>query len=94
MNLPHMHSKSENVKYQDAAAFIDSLCNHKESQFDSMSKSEIKTERLKSRGLLAREASGEEPFVSHPYGKADSIESKQRTGIADGFIYELVEFTS
>lgn len=59
-----------------------------------MSKSEIKTERLKSRGLLTRRASGEEPFAIRPYGKADPIESKQRVGITNRFIYELVEFIS
>lgn len=94
MRPAHTHGKRRVIKSQDAEGFVDSLCNHKESQFDSMGKSEIKTERLKSRGLLTRRTSGEEPFATRPYGKADPIESKQRAVITDRFIYELVEFTS
>lgn len=90
----HTASKSEDAEHQDAATFIDFASKNKKSQFNSMSKSEIKTKRLKSRGLLTRRASGEEPFATRPYGKVDPIESKQRVGITDRFIYELVEFTS
>ena len=94
MRPAHTHGKRRVIKSQDAEGFVDSLCNHKESQFDSMGKSEIKTERLKSRGLLTRRTSGEEPFATRPYGKVDPIEPKQRAVITDRFIYELVEFTS
>lgn len=94
MNLPHMHSKFKNVKRRDAASFIDSLCNRKESRFDSMNKPEIKTERLKSRGLVAGDASGNKPLPIHFCNEDQLPKSKQKTKHADGFTYEFIELIS
>lgn len=37
---------------KDAARFVDSLSEHRESRFDTMSKAEIRAERLRTRGLM------------------------------------------
>lgn len=93
MGLPTrpVNPKTQNTRMRQPSSILQART---KPQFNSMSKSEIKTKRLKSRGLLTRRASGEEPFATRPYGKVDPIESKQRVGITDRFIYELVEFTS
>lgn len=44
--------KERREEWAKALAFVDSLSEERSSRFDSMSKAEIRTERLKKRGLM------------------------------------------
>lgn len=45
-------STPKDVAWQNAARFVDSLSSPQQSRFDTMTKNEIKAERLRKRGLL------------------------------------------
>lgn len=49
--LTDENATSEEDAWKNAARFVDSLSSPKQSRFDSMSKAEIRMERLRKRGL-------------------------------------------
>lgn len=50
--LDRNSQQNREESWSKAAEFIDSLSSSQETRFDNMTKAEIKTERLKSRGLM------------------------------------------